>query len=68
MNKFAVIGNPIEHSLSPVIWQAFAKSLNIQLDYQKILATPESFVQDVQDFFAAGGAAMNETPPIKSMA
>ena len=68
MNKFAVIGNPIEHSLSPVIWQAFAKSLNIQLDYQKILATPESFVQDAQDFFAAGGAAMNVTAPFKSMA
>ena len=43
MKKFAVIGNPINHSLSPFIHNYFAKNLKINLTYEKILVDPESF-------------------------
>jgi len=36
MKQFAVIGNPIEHSLSPVLHNWVFKSLNIQAEYTKI--------------------------------
>ena len=34
--KFAVIGHPISHSLSPKIHQYFASQFDIHLDYQRI--------------------------------
>ena len=36
MKHFAVIGNPLEHSLSPVLHNWVFKSLNIQAEYRKI--------------------------------
>ena len=39
MKNFAVIGDPIEHSLSPVLHNWVYKSLNIEATYSKIHAT-----------------------------
>ena len=41
MKKFAVIGNPIKHSLSPQIHSEFAQQCSIDLTYEKILADDE---------------------------
>lgn len=66
--RFAVIGNPIAHSLSPVIHQAFAKQVNIQLTYEKIKADDPSFELLVSDFFAQDGKGLNITLPFKQRA
>ena len=41
MKRFAVIGNPIEHSLSPILHNWVFKTLNIQSKYDKIRVTEE---------------------------
>ena len=38
MYQLAVFGNPIEHSLSPIVFDLFAKQCSIELNYRRILA------------------------------
>ncbi|MBA2709154.1 MAG: shikimate dehydrogenase [Tatlockia sp.] len=67
--RFAVMGNPIAHSLSPYIHQRFAELLGIQLDYEKILIAEESnFEEEVRVFFDKGGKGLNITLPFKQNA
>ncbi|RDV24748.1 shikimate dehydrogenase [Alteromonas aestuariivivens] len=69
MKKFAVFGNPITHSLSPVIHQMFAKSTGEEILYEKIQAPLEGFEQAVMDFFAQPNAVgCNVTMPFKTRA
>ncbi len=65
---FAVIGHPIEHSLSPRIHAAFAAQTGIYLHYAAIDATSESFARRLADFAAAGGRGANITLPLKQLA
>ena len=67
-NYCAVIGNPISHSLSPQIHQAFAAQFSMPLRYERLQATKETFAATVQQFFATGGMGLNVTTPFKEMA
>ena len=47
MKKFAVIGNPIQHSLSPLLHNSIFEQLGINASYEKVKLLPsdvESFV------------------------
>ena len=68
MKRFAVIGNPIEQSKSPIIHQHFAQQFGIELEYTKLLATEHNFKTIVTDFFRTGGVGMNVTAPFKELA
>jgi len=69
MHKLAVVGNPIEHSLSPRVFNSFARQFNINLEYGKILAhDAEDFNNKVRAFFDEGGLALNVTSPFKNEA
>ena len=68
MKHFAVIGNPIAHSRSPEIHQAFARQTGIALSYQKLLAPLDGFAEVVVAFFAGGGFGINVTVPFKEQA
>ena len=63
--RYAVIGNPIEHSRSPLIHQAFARQLGIDLSYEKLWAPIDGFEETVNAFRARGGRGMNVTVPFK---
>jgi shikimate dehydrogenase len=68
LSRFAVIGTPISHSLSPIIHQLFAEQTGIQLAYEKILGEDSIFEQQVADFFAHSGKGLNVTLPYKQRA
>ena len=68
MKKFAVIGNPIAHSRSPEIHQAFAKQTGIELSYERILAPLDGFETTIKEFFAQDGDGLNITVPFKEEA
>lgn len=62
---YAVIGNPIEHSRSPLIHRAFARQVGVELTYEKIWAPIDGFEAAVAAFIARGGRGMNVTVPFK---
>lgn len=62
---FAVIGQPIKHSLSPRIHQLFARQFGGELKYSKLDVPLGRFAQNVKRFFVAGGKGMNVTLPFK---
>ena len=68
MRRFAVLGNPIEHSKSPEIHRAFAESCRHDIDYQKVLVEAGDFDRVVAEFFASGGIGLNVTAPFKGEA
>ena len=63
--KLGVIGNPIEHSLSPKIHSIFAKQVNIQSDYQAYKVNENDLEPFIKDFFKSGGDGLNITVPHK---
>ena len=63
--KLGVIGNPIEHSLSPKIHSIFAKQVNIQIDYQAYKVNENHLEPFIKDFFKSGGDGLNITVPHK---
>jgi shikimate dehydrogenase len=67
-HKYAVMGNPIAHSLSPGIHQAFAKQFGFDLIYEKIRAEQDSFELEVKNFFQQEGKGLNITAPFKERA
>ena len=64
-DRYAVIGNPIEQSKSPIIHTAFAKATGQDLEYTKVLAPLGGFATTVDVFRQAGGRGMNVTAPFK---
>jgi shikimate dehydrogenase len=65
---YAVIGNPIKHSLSPVIHREFAAQNNKKILYNTLLAKSDTFTDAVRNFFAVNGLGLNITLPFKQQA
>lgn len=67
-DRYAVIGNPIGHTKSPLIHRSFARATGQVLDYGAIEGRLDAFADDVHAFHAAGGCGMNVTAPFKLQA
>lgn len=64
-DRYAVIGNPVEHSLSPAIHPEFARAIGQDIVYEKILAPLDGFRDAVFRFRDEGGKGLNVTLPFK---
>lgn len=62
-DRYAVIGNPIAHSLSPKIHRAFAVATGENVRYEALLAA--DFGRECDAFFENGGRGLNVTLPFK---
>lgn len=64
-DRYAVIGNPIEHSKSPQVHALFAQQTGQAMHYERLLAPIDSFAESVHEFIAQGGRGANVTVPFK---
>jgi len=64
-DRYAVLGNPVAHSRSPVIHAAFARQTGEAVAYGRLLCPLDGFEASVREFAAAGGRGCNVTLPFK---
>jgi shikimate dehydrogenase len=68
MDRYAVVGHPIEHSQSPFIHAQFARMTGQALTYERLLAPLDGFEATVRGFAEGGARGCNVTVPFKSEA
>jgi shikimate dehydrogenase len=68
IDRYAVVGYPIEHSQSPMIHKSFARLTGEKLCYDLLQAKPTCFENAVREFAASGGKGLNITLPHKEAA
>ena len=65
---FAVFGNPVEHSLSPVMHNAAYKALGMDCEYHKFRVTLDDLESAIMGAKAMGFGGLNLTIPLKEKA
>ncbi len=68
MDRYAVFGNPIAHSKSPLIHTAFAEQTGQAMAYTAQLSELDAFEADLDRFFSQQGRGCNVTVPFKERA
>lgn len=64
-DRYAVVGNPIHHSKSPLIHSGFARDTEQDMSYEALEAPLGEFDGRVDAFRKAGGRGINITAPFK---
>ncbi|CAM3833172.1 shikimate dehydrogenase [Roseateles saccharophilus] len=64
-DRYAVVGNPVEHSRSPAIHAMFAEQTGQDIVYQRLLAPLDGFEPSLRAFAAGGAKGCNITVPFK---
>lgn len=68
LDRYAVFGHPVQHSLSPRIHARFARQTGQPLEYTAIECPLDGFANCVQAFHQQGGMGANVTLPFKEEA
>ncbi|MGQ0597690.1 shikimate dehydrogenase [Aquabacterium sp.] len=64
-DRYAVAGNPVEHSRSPLIHALFAQQTGQAVDYGRLLCPLDDFKTHIRAFAAGGAKGCNVTVPFK---
>ena len=64
-DRYAVAGNPVEHSRSPLIHQLFAQQTGQSVDYSRLLCPLDAFKPHILAFANEGAKGCNVTVPFK---
>ena len=68
-DRTAVIGFPVDHSLSPIIHNYWIKELGLDIKpYEKINVDPNNFEKQINNLKAEGYGGLNVTVPLKELA
>jgi shikimate dehydrogenase len=67
-DHYAVVGNPIAHSKSPLIHRFFAEQTSEDMEYRAELGDPAQFESQVTGWFETGLCGLNVTLPFKERA
>ena len=67
-DKYAVVGNPVSHSLSPRIHTLFAEQTGQKIEYQPLQLDTNAFVPQILDLLSKGYKGVNVTVPFKEQA
>lgn len=65
VDRYAVVGNPIAHSKSPLIHTEFARQTHQNISYERILAPLDGFEATVLELIKQGYKGVNVTVPFK---
>jgi len=65
MDRFAVLGQPVAHSLSPQIHESFAQQFGLALSYEKLEVAPDQLAATLARLHADGYRGLNVTLPHK---
>jgi shikimate dehydrogenase len=65
VDQYAVVGNPVAHSLSPRIHSEFARATGESLEYQAIEIAGDAFATGIADLQQRGFCGLNVTVPFK---
>ena len=69
IDKTAVIGFPVDHSLSPAIHNYWIKKLGLDIKpYEKINVNPNTFEEQINSLKQDGFGGLNVTVPLKEIA
>ncbi|MCX9084084.1 MAG: shikimate dehydrogenase [Candidatus Methanoperedens sp.] len=68
MKLFGVLGDPVSHSLSPVMHNAAFKALDMDCEYQAFRVSPEKLYNAIHGANALGFGGLNLTIPLKEKA
>ena len=63
--RYAVAGNPVEHSRSPAIHALFAAATHQAVNYGRLLCPLDAFAPTIRTFAAKGAQGCNVTVPFK---
>ncbi|MDH3309446.1 MAG: shikimate dehydrogenase [Gammaproteobacteria bacterium] len=63
--RYALLGNPVAHSKSPVIHKLFAHQFGHHIEYTALWVDTDGFADAVEQFRTEGGKGFNITVPFK---